>query len=209
VPLDDVVMMDFEEAREILQEEMAAGEISAIMMTVKEGVDVEEVADEVEEIMLSSHRVTEEDKDFGVITPAFLDEQYSAILDLLTVFLGAIASISLIVGAIGISNNMFMSVMERRREIGTMKAIGFSRSDIMGIFLIESGIIGLLGGLLGLSLAAIIGLSFIKFFDITFVFEPFVIAGTQIFAIIIGIISGTLPAIEAAKLEPMVALRYE
>ena len=209
VPWDDVILVPFSEGREIYGATMAEGEVSAIRMTVKEGVDVEEVADEVNEIMLSSHHVTEEEKDFGVVTPSFINQQYASILDLLTVFLGAIASISLIVGGIGISNTMFMSVMERRREIGTMKAVGFSHGQIRNIFLIESGIIGLLGGLLGLALAAVMGLAMIYIAATPFIFEPLVITGALLFSIVVGIISGTFPAMEAARVTPMMALRYE
>jgi putative ABC transport system permease protein len=208
-PIDNVIFIPFDDAKEIFNRSLLPNEISVIRLTLKEGSDVDVVADEITDIMLSSHRVTEDEKDFGVITPTFISNQFTEILDLLTIFLGAIASISLIVGGIGISNTMFMSVMERRRQIGTMKAVGATTNQIRDLFIVESSIIGLLGGLLGLSLAIMLGVVLNNLLDITFVFDPFVIAGAVIFSIAIGLISGTFPAIEAAKVDPMVALRYE
>jgi putative ABC transport system permease protein len=207
-PIDNVIFIQFDDAKELFNESLLENEISAIRMTLKEGSDVNAAAEEIEDIMLASHRVTEDEKDFGVISPTFINEQLSGVLDLLALFLGAIASISLIVGGIGISNTMFMSVLERTRDIGTMKAVGASRNQIRNIFLVESAIIGLLGGFLGLCLAVLIGLV-LAYLDITFVFDTFVMAGALAFSIVVGLISGTFPAMEASKVDPIVALRYE
>ncbi len=209
VPVDDAIAIPFTEAKDIFNETLLENEVSGIRITMEEGTDVEAAADEIESIMLASHRVTEEEKDFGVISPTFIGHQFSEVLDLLTVFLGAIASVSLIVGGIGISNTMFMSVMERRREIGTMKAVGASRKVIRNVFLTESGIIGLIGGFMGLVLAAVIGLALVYLVELTFVFDPLVMVGALLFSIVVGTVSGTFPAIEAAKVDPVVALRYE
>jgi putative ABC transport system permease protein len=208
-PIDNVIFIPFDDAKELFNESLLENEISAIRLTLDEGSDVDEIGDEINDIMLASHRVTEDEKDFGVITPTFINENLTEVLDLITLFLGAIASISLIVGGIGISNTMFMSVLERRTEIGTMKAVGASQHTIRDIFLVESAMIGLVGGFFGLVLAVLVGLALIQFLELTFVFDTFVIAGAMVFAMGIGVISGTFPAIEAAKVEPMEALRYE
>ncbi len=207
-PMDNVVFVAFDDAKELFNESMLEGEISYIRLTLKEGSNVTAASEEITDIMLASHRVTEDEKDFGVISPEFINQRFTSVLDLITIFLGAIASISLIVGGIGISNTMFMNVMERTREIGTMKAVGATQEQIRNIFLAESSIVGLLGGILGILLALGLG-SLLTVFDIAFVFDPFVIAGSAAFSIAVGLISGTLPAIEAAKVDPIVALRYE
>jgi putative ABC transport system permease protein len=208
-PIDNVIFVSFEDARELFNRSLLPNEISLIRLTLEEGSDVDAVAEEITDILLSSHRVTEDEKDFGVITPSFISGQFTEALDLLTIFLGAIASVSLIVGGIGISNTMFMSVLERRREIGTMKAVGATTDQIRDLFIVESSIIGLLGGLIGLLLAFLLGFVLNALLDITFIFDPLVIAGAVVFSIAIGLISGTFPAIEAAKVDPMVALRFE
>jgi putative ABC transport system permease protein len=104
---------------------------------------------------------------------------------------------------------MFMSVLERRREIGTMKAIGATTRQVRDLFLVESSIIGFSGGFLGIAAAAILGALIASLFDITFVFDPLVMAGSALFSVLIGLFSGTFPAIEAAKVDPIEALRYE
>jgi putative ABC transport system permease protein len=207
-PIDNVIFIAFDDAKNLFNKSLMENEISAIRLTMKEGTNVTAAEEEITDIMLASHRVTPDEKDFGVISPEFINKTFTGVLDTITLFLGAIASISLIVGGIGISNTMFMSVLERRREIGTMKAVGATTRQIRNIFIVESSIIGMLGGILGLALAVLVGFV-ITLFDITFIFDPLVMAGAVAFSIVIGLISGTFPAIEAAKVDPIVALRYE
>ena len=208
-PVDSVIFISFDSGHEIFSVRLLDKEISAIRITLKEGSDLEKVSEEVEDIMAASHRVSKDEEDFGVISPAFINKQFSGILDLLTIFLGAIASISLIVGGIGISNTMFMSVLERRKEIGTLKAVGATTHQIRDIFLIESSLIGFVGGILGVVIALFMGFLLITLINITFVFDNMVILGSMIFSILIGVLSGTFPAMSAAKLDPITALRYE
>lgn len=207
--IDGVVFIPFKEAQDIFNESLVPDEVSAIYMTLKDDTNVTAATDEVEHIMLASHRVTEDTKDFGVISPSFIDQQYTSVLDLLTTFLGAIASIALIVGGIGILNTMFMSVIERRREIGTMKAIGATGAQIRDLFLVESSLIGLTGGILGTLVSLLIGFAIIHLAHVTFVFDWPVIFGALSFSVILGIVSGTAPAMDAARVDPIVALRYE
>jgi len=207
-PIDNVIMVNIDDARQLFNQTLLENEISAIRLTLKEGSNVTAAAEEIEDIMIASHRVTEDTKDFSVVSPEFINKQFTGILDTISIFLAAIASISLIVGGIGISNTMFMSVLERRREIGTMKALGATTQQIRDLFVVESGMIGLVGGLLGLLTAVTLGY-IIMAFDIAFVFDYTVIAGSIIFSITLGLISGTLPALDAAKIDPIEALRYE
>ena len=125
------------------------------------------------------------------------------------------ASIAILVGGIGIMNTMYTSVHERTREIGTLKAIGAKNSTITYIFLIEAGIIGLIGGVGG----TVLGLGFSKvielyaqvhpIFYLEAAISPFLVIFGFLFSFLIGCLSGFFPAQKAAKLNPVDALRYE
>jgi putative ABC transport system permease protein len=127
----------------------------------------------------------------------------------------SIAGISLLVGGVNITNTMYTSVLERTNEIGIMKAIGARNRDVFLIFLIESGILGVVGGIIGIGLG--IGLSKIVAFGaaaggysiITAIFPWYLTGGALAFSFIVGAAAGTLPAIQASKLKPVDALRYE
>lgn len=188
---------------------------TAIFAKVNANLDPEIVAKDVEEELRDKHDVKEGSEDFTVQTAKELFESFSNIISILQIFLIGIAAISLVVGGIGIMNTMYTSVLERTKEIGVMKSIGATNRDIMIIFLIESGILGLIGGLIGV----IIGMGFSKFVEviaanvgysiIKISFPPALILGTLIFAFIIGSLSGLVPAYKASKLQPVDALRYE
>lgn len=136
-------------------------------------------------------------------------DQVNRILNLFTMIIGAIAGISLLVGGIGVMNIMLVSVTERTREIGIRKAIGAKRRDILLQFLIESVIISLIGGiigmLLGIGTAYIIGI----FLDITPGVSLFTVMTAFLFSSAVGVFFGLYPANKASKLDPIDALRYE
>ncbi|MEM3706621.1 MAG: ABC transporter permease [Candidatus Bilamarchaeaceae archaeon] len=206
---DDAVYISIEDAREIFSNRLAENEITAIRITTKEGTNVEEVADEINQIMLSSHRVKEDEKDFTVTTAASINQRVENVTSVLTLFMGAIAGISLIVGGIGITNTMFMAVLERTREIGTLKALGAREKEIKELFLVESAMISIAGGIIGLVLAYLL-INLINFSGVVpAVFIPWVAVGAVLFSAAIGIIAGYVPASQAAKLDPVEALRYE
>jgi putative ABC transport system permease protein len=136
-------------------------------------------------------------------------------------FLAGIAAISLLVGAIGIANTMFMSVMERTRQIGILKALGATDSEIMKLFLLESAMIGFIGGLIGVFLGFIasgaiselgvrmIGTGVRGIENGITVITPELVFFAVGFSVVIGIVSGLFPARRAARLQPVEALRYE
>jgi putative ABC transport system permease protein len=164
-------------------------------------------------LMISRHINQEKDRDFTVSASKSMAESVTELTGTMTLFLEAIAAVSLLVGAVGIANTMFTSVLEKTKEIGTMKAIGAKNKDILMIFLFNSGMVGLVGGILGVMLGAVVssglqtmmgsdmasgtGLSFTLMFEGLFL------------AVSIGIISGVVPAYRASKLKPVDALRYE
>lgn len=136
-------------------------------------------------------------------------EQINKVLGIFTAFIGAVAAISLLVGGIGVMNIMLVSVTERTREIGIRKAIGATTTAIMLQFLMESVIIALIGGIIGMVLG-ILGAELIgKFANITPAVSIGVVLGTILFSSAVGIFFGIYPARKAAKLDPIDALRYE
>jgi len=130
------------------------------------------------------------------------------------IVLVGIAAISLLVGAIGIMNSMYTSVLERTKDIGIMKAIGARNSAILQIFLFESGLIGLGGGIIGVALGTGLALLIGSFsqqagFLLNIKIEIAVLALGLLFAFVVGVLSGILPAYQASRLKPVDALRYE
>ncbi|MFD2617296.1 ABC transporter permease [Terrilactibacillus laevilacticus] len=146
---------------------------------------------------------------FSVVNQQDVMNTMSSVSDTLTMLLGGIASISLIVGGIGIMNIMFVSVTERTREIGIRKAIGAKRKDILTQFLIEAIVLSIIGGLIGIGL----GLGITKLYAIfsggTVVYSLSIILYSFLFSAIVGIIFGVFPANKASKLRPIEALRFE
>ena len=206
--VDSTIFMPIEDARQLLGDSLAPNELSAIRIVVKEGADPEEAAAEIEDIMLSSHRVNEDNKDFSLVTAAYIDSQVSQTTSLLSLFLGAIAGISLAVGGIGIANTMFMSILERRREIGLLKAVGMTENGILGLFVLESSLIGIGGGVIGIVLGAVL-LRIVALLSFPSALPAYVVAIALVFSAAVGVISGFIPARQAAKLDPVEALRYE
>lgn len=206
--VDNVIYIPFKEGEHIFGDSLVDGELSAIRIQLKENTDVDEATERIESVMLASHRTTKDKKDFSLITPKFINQQVENITSVLTLFLGAIAGISLIVGGIGIANTMFMAVMERRKEIGVLKSIGATQSQILNIFLVESSIIGLAGGALGL----LMGVTLIQLIRVLANLPAAVYLevaiGAVLFSALVGIIFGTVPAKQAAELDPVDALRW-
>jgi putative ABC transport system permease protein len=177
--------------------------------------DVENVSDAVDKRLarnfgVSSREINEEDtKPYRIFNQAEILKQLNKLADALGSFLVAVALISLIVGSIGIMNIMLVTVTERTREIGIMKALGFSSVDVLMLFLVESVIISLFGGLLGLGLG--IGGAYVvtTFLKLPFFYSPYIFEAGLLVAIIVGVTAGVYPASKAAKLVPVEALRYQ
>jgi len=190
--------------------------IDMIMLQAQEGENVTEVSQKVEKELRRARGLTEKTQDFTISTPEELLKSIQNILGIITAFLAGIAGISLLVGAVGIANTMYTSVLERTREIGVMKAIGAKNSDIAWIFLIESGLLGLVGGIIGVvlgyGLSKTIEYIAVNQLNTTLlqVATPFyLIFGCLFFGFAVGAISGVLPAIQASKTKIVDALRYE
>ena len=166
--------------------------------------------EEVTEILRRTHKLKEsEEDDFRVMSQSELMETVSSITDILTYLLGAIAGISLLVGGIGIMNIMFVSVTERTREIGLRMSIGGRGQDILRQFLVESIILSILGGALGVIFGYLIAKGAGSLMDSPTVItsQSVILAFAVCFAI--GVFFGWYPARKAASLNPIDALRYE
>ena len=165
---------------------------------------------EATELLRESHKIVAgEEDDFEITTQIELQEITGNVTGILTILLGAIASISLLVGGIGIMNIMLVSVTERTREIGTRLAIGARESDILTQFLIEAIVLSLAGGTLGIVLGIIGNQLIYKFTNFFIPTVPYSIMIGFGFAALVGIGFGYFPARKAAKLNPIDALRYE
>ena len=136
-------------------------------------------------------------------------------LDMIQIVLAGIAAISLVVGGIGIMNTMYTAVLERRKEIGIMKAVGARNSDIFKLFFIESGFLGSAGGLIGIALgfgfAKLVQIIALQGFDITLraTFNPLLMTSALLFSFFVGSISGVMPAMQASRLKPIESLRSQ
>lgn len=176
--------------------------------------DVEEVSDEVDERLarnfgVSSRDIDDEDsKPYRIFNQADVLEQTNQIADALRNFLVAVALISLLVGSIGIMNIMLVTVTERTKEIGLMKALGFSNTDLLMLFLIESVILSLFGGFLGLVVG--IGGAYVitTALNLPFMYPHYIFEIGILVAVIVGVAAGVYPANKAAKLAPVDALRH-
>ena len=174
---------------------------------------MDEVTEEIEDILRRRHRIdADEDDDFAVVSLEQMLGTFETITLALTVFLGLIGGISLLVGGIGIMNIMLVSVTERTREIGLRKAIGAKRRDILMQFLLESAMLSLVGGAVGLTSAMLVarGISLIDLggFSIDAVVSPLIVTVAVLVSLIIGLASGIYPAMRAARLNPIDALHY-
>ncbi|MGX5173438.1 ABC transporter permease [Aliikangiella sp. IMCC44653] len=183
-----------------------------VQLQLKSLDNLEQTKNHITRILRKQHNLSiDDDNDFKIETPEQLTSGISKVIDTLTIVLGGIVSISLIVGGIGIMNIMLVSVTERTREIGICKAIGAKRHHILLQFLIESIVLSLLGGIIGVALGY--GLGLIASASIPG-FPPATVPLWAIgvafgFSAFVGIFFGILPAAKAANLDPIEALRYE
>ena len=166
--------------------------------------------EQITETLRREHNITyANDDDFSIISQADLLAAFDVITGTLTAFLGAVAGISLLVGGIGIMNIMLVSVTERTREIGIRKAVGALKRDILVQFLMESIVLSVVGGLLGVLLGWGISIVAGRLIDLQTVVDIGTILLATGFAAAIGLIFGIYPAWRAARLRPIEALRYE
>ncbi len=209
---DRVVIVPEDALREVLK--IDKKKVDVIAVKVQKGIDVNNVAREIENAMRRDRDLDIGKEDFQVQTPQQILSILDNILTIVEIVLIGIAAISLLVGGIGIANTMYTAVIERTKEIGIMKSVGGRNRDILLIFIIESGMLGAIGGLIGVvlgfglsygvELAAknIIGTNLIEAY-----FSYYLFFGALLFSFVIGAIFGVMPAKQASSLQPVEALR--
>ena len=189
--------------------------IDFIIAEAQSGQEPEDTAREIEEELRNERNIKQGEENFTVSTADDLIDSLLGILELVQYVVLGIVSIALFVGGLGIMNTMYMSVSERTNEIGIMKALGAKKNQILGIYLFESGILGLIGGAIGIITG--LGLTEIAFYlirgsvniPLTPSRSPALILTALTLSVILGVVSGFLPARKAAKLEPVEAIRQE
>ncbi len=207
---DKVIRIPKETAREIFHE---PDEITSIFLRVKNPEDIDQVVESVKHRLRRFRHVKEGEEDFTVQTSKQVIQTFNNILGIVQAVLVGLALISLLVGGIGIMNTMYTAVAERTKEIGIMKSVGAKNSAIRWIFMIESGLLGTVGGIIGM----IIGLGIGKMAEMValqygieslkaYMGLPLLI-GAILFSFVVGALAGTLPAMRAARLKPVDALR--
>jgi putative ABC transport system permease protein len=204
---DDMVLVPLSTVRSHF---VAGDSVRSIGVSVATADQMDAVKAQITASLKARHGLGSADTaDFNVFDQAQLLTTVGSITGLLTVLLAGIASISLVVGGIGIMNIMLVSVRERTREIGIRKAIGAKSRDILFQFLIEALVLSILGGLIGivvgLAATALIG----QLAGWGFVFNPLTLVVALLFSLAVGVIFGVWPARQAARLDPIAALRYE
>jgi putative ABC transport system permease protein len=194
---------DEEEAKPV---KMNINQLDKLIVRVKESEQISPTSALIHKILLRRHM---NERDFEIKIPELLLKQEQQTKDIFNIVLGAIASISLIVGGIGIMNIMLASVMERIREIGVRMATGARKKDIVFQFLSEATIISISGGLIGIILGIGISKVIMQITDILTIVSPMSIFISFGVSVAVGIIFGYMPAKRASEQDPVESLRHD
>jgi len=206
---DDIILMPYTTVRKRLQGSDFSN-VDVILASASSAATMTSAQQEISQLLLERHRIRPGDApDFNVQNMSEIAAQFAVITGILTLMLAMIACISLVVGGVGIMNIMLVSVTERTREIGIRMAIGARSSAVRSQFLIESIVLSLTGGFIGIVLGVILSLAIPKLLGWPTLISSLAIAGSVVFSAAVGIFFGYYPARKAASLDPIEALRYE
>ena len=210
---DGSIFIPQETLREVFNE---PDKIDTIMVKVANVENIQIIAEKIKNDLRRFRNVKKDEEDFDVETPEQLLGSFGDIINIVQSVLIGIAAISLLVGGIGIANTMYTTVIERTKEIGIMKSVGAQNKDILLIFVIESGLLSTIGGLIGIILGfglsngvELIAKNVLRINLIEAYFSYSLFFGSLLFSFFIGAIFGLMPARQAALLQPVEALRYK
>ncbi len=214
---DNGVIMPVDYAREVITTNISRNQFTSIMVKISDPSLATQITQDIINKLMPERHVNPRTRDFTVTAFAAIQQQITSVVQSISLFLAAIAAVSLLVGAVGIANTMFMSVMERTRQIGLLKALGATDSEVMKLFLMESGLFGFVGGVLGIISGVLISVIISEVGlraigpggTMSAVVTPQLLVFALAFSIFVGIISGVAPARSAAKMNPVDALRFE
>jgi putative ABC transport system permease protein len=212
--VDDQILVPLTTAQVRLLPRKVKNQVDFIYVSAVDSDAVKSAEDEISLILRDRHNIKLAEDDFVIVTQELFLDFASTVTGVFTVFLGGVAGISLLVGGIGIMNIMLVSVTERTREIGLRKAVGAKKRDILIQFLIESSLLSVMGGLVGIILGWLLSLLVGRIAaNSDFLLDPAItldaILLATMFSAAVGLFFGIYPANRAAQLEPIEALRSE
>jgi putative ABC transport system permease protein len=185
-------------------------DVSMIQISAADGADTEKVQKDISRLMRERRHLSPSDDDnFNVMDMKEIATMLTGTTQMLTALLSSVAAVSLLVGGIGIMNIMLVSVTERTREIGVRLAIGALEREVLMQFLVEAVVLSSIGGLLGVVLALIGSVWLAAILHVPFVFNTGIVVVAFLFSAAVGVIFGYFPALKAARLDPIEALRHE
>lgn len=208
---DMALLMNDDDLRQLYDNQ---DDVSMIIIKVEKGADMNAVKEDIEKVLRKERNVDKGEEDFTVELSVNAIKTLESTLFAVQLFVYIIAGISLVVGGIGIMNTMFTAVVERTKEIGILKSIGAKNSDVFLIFLVESGLLGFVGGLIGVIIGvtlakglAFIGAVYLSSDLIRATISWWLVTGALLFSFLVGCIAGITPAVRASSLHPVDALR--
>lgn len=185
-------------------------DVGFIQVSVEEGVATEKVQNDIVRLLRERRHLSSSDDDnFNVMDMKEIAQMLTGTTRMLTALLSAVAAVSLLVGGIGIMNIMLVSVTERTREIGIRLAVGALESEVLMQFLVEAVVLSSFGGLAGIVLALTASVWLAGILRVPFVFNGGIVMVAFLFSAAVGVIFGYFPALKAARLDPIEALRHE
>ena len=211
---DDQILIPLTTAQTRLMSRSVKNQVDTIYVSAIDADSVKMAEEEVTNILRDRHNINLGENDFSILTQELFLDFASTITGVFTIFLGGVAGISLLVGGIGIMNIMLVSVTERTKEIGLRKAVGAKKKDILTQFLIESSLLSVIGGIIGIILGWLLSLGIGRIAAASdFMLNPAITLNSvllaTLFSAAVGLFFGIYPANRASQLEPIEALRRE